>query len=61
MQITGENFGPVHVQAKGGMVVAADRPVRYMCGWPLQRVLALAHRWHWEVILSDDERIQLEA
>jgi hypothetical protein len=34
MRITGENF-EVILQAKGGMVVAADRPVRYMCGWEL--------------------------
>jgi hypothetical protein len=61
MQITGKDFGPVHVAAKGGAVAAADRPVSYMRGWPLQRVLALAHRWHWEIVLSDDEKAQLES
>jgi hypothetical protein len=59
MRITGENFGPVLVQAKGGMVVEADRPVRYMRGWELQRVVRLAERWRWKIDLSDDERAQL--
>jgi len=59
MRITGENFGPVLLQAKGGMVVEADRPVRYMRGWELQRVVRLAERWHWQITLTDDERAQL--
>jgi hypothetical protein len=59
MRITGENFGPVLLQARGGMVVEADRPVRYMRGWELKRVVALAERWHWQVTLTDDERSQL--
>jgi len=41
------------------MVVEADRPVRYMRGWELKRVVALAERWHWQVTLTDDERSQL--
>jgi hypothetical protein len=60
MRIIGENFGPVFVKAKSGMIVAADRPVSYMKNWPLQRVISLAHRWHWQIILSEDERVQLE-
>jgi hypothetical protein len=60
MQINGENFGPVLLQAKGGMVVEAERPVRYMRGWELQRVVKLAARWGWKLTLSDDERAQLE-
>ena len=61
MQINGENFGPVLLQAKGGMVVEAERPVRYMRGWELQRVVKLAERWHWKLTLSDDEKAQLPA
>src|SRR5262249_18664244 len=60
MQITGKDFGPVYVNAKGGMIVAADRPVSYMRGWELKRAVALAERWHWKLPLSDDERGQLE-
>ena len=60
MQITGENFGPVHLQAKGGVVTEADRPIRYMKNWPLQRVINLAKRWSWRVDLTDDERAHLE-
>jgi len=60
MQITGKDFGPVYVKAVSGMIVAADRPVSYMQGWPLQRVVALAGRWHWKINLDDDERAQLE-
>ena len=37
-----------------------ERPVRYMRGWELQRVVKLAERWHWKLTLSDDERAQLE-
>jgi hypothetical protein len=59
MRITGENFGPVLVQARGGVISEAARPVRYMKGWPLERVVALAERWHWQVILTDDEHAQL--
>jgi len=47
------------VNAKRGVVTAADRPVSYMRGWPLQRVVALAERWHWQITLTDDERGQL--
>jgi len=60
MQITGKDFGPVFVQAKSGMIVAADRPVSYMRGWELRRVIALADRWHWKINLNDDERTQLD-
>ena len=59
MRIIGQNF-EVIVQAKSGTVVEADRAVRYMRGWELQRVVKLAERWHWKLTLSDDERAQLE-
>jgi len=62
MEICGRDFGPVIVKVRGGVVVAADRPVGYMKNWPLQRVLALANRWHWRVTaFSDDERAQIDA
>jgi hypothetical protein len=60
MRITGENFGPVLVQARDGVISEAARPVRYLKGWPLARVVALAERWHWQVTLTDDERAQLQ-
>jgi hypothetical protein len=59
MRISGENFGPVLLQAKGGLMVEADRPIAYMKSWPLQRVIKLAARWRWQITLSDDERAQL--
>jgi hypothetical protein len=59
MRITGENFGPVLVQARGGVIREADRAVRYMKGWSLERVVALAERWGWKLDMSDDERAQL--
>ena len=58
MRIHGENFS-VGLHAKDGVVIKADRPVSYMRGWPLARVLALAERWHWKVGLSDNERAQM--
>jgi hypothetical protein len=60
VQIVGKDFGPVFVKAESGMIVAADRPVSYMRGWELRRAIALAERWHWKFVLSDDERVQLE-
>jgi hypothetical protein len=59
MRIEGENFR-VGVSVKDGVVIEADRPVSYMKGWPLARVLALAARWHWRVGLSADEEAQVE-
>ena len=59
MRITGKDFGPVFVKAVSGTIVAADRPVSYMRGWELRRAIAVAERWHWKLVLSDNEREQL--
>ena len=40
---------------KAGEVVRADRPVSYMRGWPLDRVLKLAARWGWRVEGLDEQ------
>ena len=61
MRIAGKNFGPIVLRIADGTVVEADRPVRYMRGWPIERVVALAERWHWRVELSASENEQLEA
>ena len=45
---------------KAGEVVVADRPVSYMRGWPVTRVLKLAERWGWKVDVYAGERMQLE-
>ena len=55
MRIIGPNFS-VNLTVRGGEVAIASRPVRYMEGWPLARVLALAQRWKWRVELDDYER-----
>jgi hypothetical protein len=60
MRITGRDFGPVHLTVKAGEVVVADRPVSYMRGWSVTRVLNLAKRWSWKVDIYDSERVQLE-
>ena len=60
MRITGRDFGPVHLIVKAGEVVVADRPVSYMRGWPVARVLKLAERWGWKVDGYAGERAQLE-
>ena len=59
MRIDGKNFSSIHLQAKGVVITEADRPVRYMRGWELKRVVRLAERWHWQITLTDDERAQL--
>jgi hypothetical protein len=60
MRITGRDFGPVHLTVKAGEVVVADRPISYMRGWSVARVLKLAERWGWKVDVHADERTQLE-
>jgi hypothetical protein len=60
MRITGRDFGPVHLTVKAGEVVVADRPISYMRGWSVARVLKLAERWGWKVDVYADERTQLE-
>ena len=60
MRITGKDFGPVLLTIKAGEVVVADRPVSYMRGWPVARVLKLAERWGWKVDVFAEERTQLE-
>jgi hypothetical protein len=60
MRITGRDFGPVHLTVKAGEVVVADRPISYMRGWSVARVLKLAERWGWKVDVDADERTQLE-
>ena len=60
MRITGKDFGPVLLTIKAGEVVVADRPVSYMRGWPVTRVLKLAERWGWKVDVYAAERTQLE-
>jgi hypothetical protein len=60
MRITGRDFGPVLLTVKAGAVVMADRPVSYMRGWPVARVLKLAERWGWKVDVYAGERPHLE-
>ena len=60
MRITGRDFGPVHLTIRAGAVVAAVRPISYMRGWSVARVLKLAERWGWKVDVYDGERTQLE-
>ena len=58
MVIVGPSFR-VQLAVKDGIVTEAARPISYMKGWVLARVLALAERWHWKVGLSDNERAQM--
>ena len=60
MRIVGPNF-QVALRLRGGVVAEAARPVSYMRGWTLARVLALAERWGWKAELSDGEQAQVTA
>ena len=60
MRIIGPNFRVV-LRLRGGVVAEAARPVSYMTGWEIARMLALAERWGWEAELSDGERQQVTA
>jgi hypothetical protein len=44
VRIVGPNFCVV-LRLRGGVVAEAARPVSYMKGWEVARVLALAERW----------------
>lgn len=57
MRIVGPNFSVV-LRLRGGVVAEAARPVSYMKGWTLERVLALCRRWDWKIELSDAELAQ---
>jgi len=56
MRIIGENFSVV-LTVRNGVITAADRPIKWMAGKPLERILNLAERWHWKVEFSDAERL----
>jgi hypothetical protein len=58
MRIVAPTFS-VNLQVRAGEIVEADRPVRYMKGWSLPRVLALAKRWKWEIVFNERERAEL--
>jgi hypothetical protein len=55
VRIVGDNFSAC-LSIKDGVVAGADRPIRWMVGKPLKRILNLAERWHWKVEFSDAER-----
>jgi len=58
MKITGSNFQVV-LHLRGGVVAEAARPVSYMKGWEVARVLALAERWGWKAEMSGAEEAQV--
>ena len=51
MRIVGPNFQVV-LRLRSGVVAEAPRPVSYMKGWTISRVLALAARWGWKAEMS---------
>ena len=57
MQIVGPNFC-VALSLRDGTAIKAARPVSYMENWPLDRVLKLCKRWHWQVVLNHNEQAQ---
>ena len=54
MRIIGPGFQVV-LRLRGGVVAEAARPVSYMKGWRVERVLALARRWGWKAEMSGAE------
>ena len=58
MRIIGPNFSVV-LRLRGGVVAEAARPVSYMRGWEVARVLALAERWGWKAEMSSAEEAQV--
>jgi hypothetical protein len=58
LRIIGSNFCVV-LRLRGGVVAEAARPVSYMKGWRVERVLALAERWGWKAEMSSAEEAQV--
>ena len=58
MRIVGPNFNVI-LRLRGGAVAEAARPVSYMRGWEVARVLALAERWGWKAEMSGAEEAQV--
>jgi hypothetical protein len=58
LRIVSPNFRVV-LRLRGGVVVDAARPVSYMKGWRVERVLALVERWGWKAEMSGDEEAQV--
>jgi hypothetical protein len=57
MRIIGPNFSVV-LRLRDGVVAEAARPVSYMKGWEVARVLALAARWGWRAEMNSAEEAQ---
>jgi hypothetical protein len=58
LRIIGPNFRVV-LRLRDGVVAEAARPVSYMKGWRVERVLALAARWGWKAEMSSAEEAQV--
>jgi hypothetical protein len=57
LRIIGPNFSVV-LHLRDGVVAEAARPVSYMRGWRVERVLALAARWGWKAEMNSAEEAQ---
>jgi hypothetical protein len=60
VRVVGPNFCVV-LRLRAGVVAEAARPVSYMRGWEVARVLALAERWGWKAEMSSAEEAQATA
>jgi hypothetical protein len=58
MRIIGPNFSVV-LRLREGVVAEAARPVSYMKGWEVARVLRLAQRWGWTAEINGAEEAQV--
>jgi hypothetical protein len=46
----------VTLAVRDGVVIKADRPIRFMVNWPAERALRTIEKWGWRVELGADER-----
>ena len=56
MRVTGPNKVMVTLAVRDGVVIKADRPIRFMVNWPAERALRTIEKWGWRVELGADER-----
>jgi hypothetical protein len=60
MRVTGPGKVMVTLAVKDGVVIKADRPIRFMVDWPVERALRTIERWEgWRAELGADEAAQL--
>jgi hypothetical protein len=60
MRVTGPGKIMVTLAVRDGVVVKADRPIRFMAGWAAERAVRTIEKWGCRAEFSADERAEIE-